>query len=120
MFQVGRYDPREEERKQKRQAKQNRSSEESSSKKKKKPKASKKTKRKHQVEEQAKEASPITHESQETKASTTTLRVIAPETQGAISSEKRLNTKLTEEAFDDLDLGNTSESDTQHRETTTR
>jgi ATP-dependent RNA helicase DDX51/DBP6 len=75
MFQVGRYDPREDDHQKK---KRRRSS------------SDKKNKRDKQKENAEEEAPAI--------------RVIAPETDGAVSSERKLNTKLNEEAFDDLDI----------------
>jgi ATP-dependent RNA helicase DDX51/DBP6 len=89
MFQVGRFDPKQEERDKRKAAA---------------PLATKekrKKKKKHDKEE-----AEDTHDSQKDDHADeeTTLRVIAPETSGASSTDKQLNTKLAEEAFDDLDI----------------
>jgi superfamily II DNA/RNA helicase len=112
MFQVGRFDPREEDRKNdqsrlsqksrdnlkkdqtdaatsKKEKKHKRKSTESSGHRKKLHRESEKDENMVQKEESKK---------------ISTLRVIAPETKGPSSSTRNLNTKLSEEAFDDLDI----------------
>lgn len=95
MFQVGRYDPRDEDRKKIKKNKSKRRSSEG------KEEIKQKKKHAHQVDE-PEAVSKLQDE--KGKIAAATLRVIAPETEGAISSQRKLNTKLTEEAFDDLDL----------------
>jgi hypothetical protein len=112
MFQVGRFDPREEDRKndQSRLAKRPRDkttkerNDASTSKKEKKQKR-KSTESSGQGKKQHRESEKDdnTLKKEESKK-ISTLRVIAPETKGPSSSTKILNTKLSEEAFDDLDI----------------
>ena len=112
MFQVGRFDPREEDRKndQSRLAKKpngtekkDRTDDSTSKKEKKKKRKSIESighcKKKHRASE--KDDNTLKKEESQ---NTSTLRVIAPETHGPLSSTKNLNTKLSEEAFDDLDI----------------
>jgi hypothetical protein len=84
MFQIGRFDPRAEEeeivkKKRRKKSKVSENEEESSSKQKKRKKEKHKDKQ-------------------------SSLHVIAPETKGSLSRERKLTTKANEEAFDDLDL----------------
>lgn len=89
MFNVGRFDPRQEER-EKRKAAASSTTREKRKKKKRHDKTG---------TEDTSESQKDDHADEET-----TLRVIAPETSGASSTDIKLNTKLTEEAFDDLDI----------------
>ncbi|CAJ1949532.1 unnamed protein product [Cylindrotheca closterium] len=89
MFQIGRFDPRAEEK----------------AKEKKKKKSKKSRKRSFDEGEGSEEVKKQREEPQhekETKPSS--LTVIAPETKGATSKERKLNSKVNEEAFDDLDI----------------
>jgi hypothetical protein len=99
MFQYGRYDPREEDRQQQQRNNKDKKRLRSSS----KPKKSKRNGKK--VEDAGNDNNNDDHE---IITPETTLRVIAPETDGATSSQRKLDTKLTEEAFDDLDLTTTT------------
>jgi ATP-dependent RNA helicase DDX51/DBP6 len=102
MFQVGRFDPREEDRK-KRKAKTKDTSDPKRTKKSKgeknKPSQKDDDTEKKIDEHQQDEGNP-----NEITTTTSTLRVIAPETGGPSTSHDKLSTRLTEEAFDDLDL----------------
>lgn len=89
MFHVGRYDPREEGRQKKK--KQRRSTS--------RDKKSKSSSNSRGTPEKDEPTGDHIEESEKT-----TLRVIAPETAGALSTERKLHTKLNEEAFDDLDI----------------
>ncbi len=93
MFQVGRYDPREEDRK---GSKKKQSSENSL-------KKAKKQKSNHRDKGERK---PI--EGSHPTSSGTTLRIIAPEAIATATSvsKQKVRTKLNDEAFDDLDLEN--------------
>lgn len=111
MFQVGRFDPREEDREKKLRKrsrhdkqKRKRTEEVSSDHDQRNPKQSSsardsdaKTKSRKKVEK----SNPAQGQKIE---KTSTLRVIAPETQGPVSLQRNLTTKLSEEAFDDLDI----------------
>lgn len=112
MFQVGRYDPREEDRKlAKKRSSSSAGAGGGSDKKKKKTK-----KTKHEDDDNSLDderttpqhkqhadgpATPVTPNQPQTM---TTLRVIAPEAQAAPSADRKVRTKLNEEAFDDLDI----------------
>ena len=105
MFQVGRYDPSKDDKeklqKQKTERRRRRRSEDQTN------DRTKKVNKKHK---ETQESSLSTHSTEGIKQTpTSTLRVIAPETDGALSSRRKTNTKLTEEAFDDLDLPTTED-----------
>ena len=93
MFQVGRFDPRQEERDKRKAAAA------STTKEKRKKKKRHDKKGTDDTTEDTNDSQKDDHADEET-----TLRVIAPETTGASSTDKQLNTKLAEEAFDDLDI----------------
>lgn len=82
MFQIGRFDPRAEE----------------------KGNAQKKKRKKSSPSEKAKDAKKKKKEETSKDRSSSSLRVIAPETKGGVSQERKLNVKVNEEAFNDLDL----------------
>lgn len=89
MFQIGRFDPRAEEKA-----------------KLKKKKKSKKSKKRSLDEGEGSEVVKKQREEPQNEKETTTssLSVIAPETKGSVSKERKLNSKVNEEAFDDLDI----------------
>jgi ATP-dependent RNA helicase DDX51/DBP6 len=89
MFQVGRFDPRQEEREKRKAAAPSATKE----------KRKKKKRHDKKGTENASDSQKDDHANEET-----TLRLIAPETSGSSSTDKKLNTKLAEEAFDDLDI----------------
>ena len=91
MFQVGRFDPRQEERDKRKAAAPSTTKE--------KRKKKKRHDKKGTEDTNNNDSQKDDHADEET-----TLRVIAPETSGASSTDKQLNTKLAEEAFDDLDI----------------
>ena len=139
MFNVNRYDPREDDRreeqrkiveekkhkKKKKKSKRQRHDEDteeevfrkeiSSSKEKKNRKKSKKAEEsgdnEQQKQEQQSKGGILGKAEQQIE---NTWKVIAPETDGAISSERKFNTKISEEAFDDLDI--MDEDDNQEEE----
>jgi ATP-dependent RNA helicase DDX51/DBP6 len=89
MFQVGRFDPRQEEREKRKTAAPSATKE----------KRKKKKRHDKKGTDDASDSQKEDHTNEET-----TLRLIAPETSGSSSTDKKLNTKLAEEAFDDLDI----------------
>ena len=117
MFRVGRFDPREEDRKKKLDGHSTRDDDKkkrrkskvrsaplqadvSTPKQKKRPKDKYSDRKKKSVKREETDDR-LQGETNEIKS---TLRVIAPETQGPVSLQKKLSTKLSEEAFDDLDI----------------
>ena len=103
MFHVGRYDPREEDRKKRKVSNATEKKDEV-----KKIKKQPTKRRKHSTSEKdtANQKLEKEHEQRHSaEQATTTLRVIAPETTtGSASTQQKLDAKLAEEAFDDLDL----------------
>eukprot|EP00980_Cylindrotheca_fusiformis_P004105 scaffold894_cov153-Cylindrotheca_fusiformis.AAC.1 len=83
MFQIGRFDPR---------AEANGNAKKKIRKRVERSEKSKDARKKQRNTEGSKEKPP------------SSLRVIAPETKGSISQGRKLNERVSEEAFDDLDL----------------
>eukprot|EP00934_Nitzschia_sp_Nitz4_P006137 Nitzschia sp. Nitz4//scaffold235_size30605//3561//5864//NITZ4_007971-RA/size30605-processed-gene-0.71-mRNA-1//1//CDS//3329543441//6127//frame0 len=90
MFQIGRFDPNAPQEKPSSNRKKRKSGDSSHNHKKKSSKN--------------KKAQDHDGDSTQDQGPATTLRVIAPETKGALSSLRQLNTKISQEAFDDLDM----------------